>query len=299
MTVAEPPARERPTSPRVGVVCGIAAYVAWGLVPLYFKQVTGVPPIAVLAHRVVWSVAFLSVLVTVQKLWREVMACFRSRSLLLALTGSTFAVAINWFTFIFAISTGRILQSSLGYFMTPLVSVALGVMVLHERLRRWQLAGLVLVVVGVAIQVVGTRQIPWISLLLALSFSSYGLLRKQMRVGPLIGGIVETMLMLPIAIVIVALQLRADVSGDAHVARTYALLPFSGFVTAIPLLLFARAARSLRLSTMGFLQYLSPTGQFLLAIAVYHEPISPQKLASFGLIWVALAIYSWDSWRAA
>src|SRR5206468_27449 len=147
---------ERPTSTRVGVACGIAAYVAWGLVPLYFKQVATVPAIAILAHRIVWSVVFLAILVSMQNLWSQVLRCFRSRTLLLYLAGSTVAVGINWFTFIFSISTGRILQSSLGYFVTPLVNVALGVMLLGERLRRWQLLGLILAMVGVAVQIVDT-----------------------------------------------------------------------------------------------------------------------------------------------
>src|SRR5439155_23560714 len=167
--------------------------------------------IAILAHRIVWSVVFLAILVSMQNLWSQVLRCFRSRTLLLYLAGSTVAVGINWFTFIFSISTGRILQSSLGYFVTPLVNVALGVMLLGERLRRWQLLGLILAAVGVAVQIVDTRQIPWIALLLAASFSSYALLRKQMGVGPLIGGIVETMLLLPFGIVIAIVQAQHDV----------------------------------------------------------------------------------------
>ena len=288
---------ERHTTKTTAVLCGVGAYVIWGLVPLYFKQVASIGALAILAHRVIWSVVFLAILVTTQHLWSEVLRCFRSRTLLLMLAGSTFAVAINWFTFIFAISTGRILQSSLGYFVTPLANVALGVIVLGERLRRWQIVGLCLAGVGVSVQILATRSLPWIALLLAVSFSSYALLRKQMGVGPLIGGIVETMLLLPFGLFVAILRARHDALAGAIDSRVYALLPIAGLVTAIPLLLFARATRTLRLSTMGFLQYLSPTGQFLLAIFVYHELISQQKLLSFVLIWLALLIYSLDSWQ--
>jgi chloramphenicol-sensitive protein RarD len=267
------------------------------LVPLYFKQVASISPFAVLAHRVVWSGVFLSILVTMQNLWPEVKRCFRSRTILLWLAGSTIAVAINWFTFIYAISNNHILEASLGYFINPLFSVLVGVTVLHERLRRWQLVGLLLAGVGVGVQIYATRSVPWIALALAGSFTTYALLRKQMGVGPLIGGIVETMLLLPFGIVLVIAQARHDLPRASEMAHVYAWLPAAGLVTAIPLLWFARATRTLRLSTMGFLQYLGPTLQFLVAIVVYHEPLSHRKLASFALIWIALAIYSIDSWR--
>jgi chloramphenicol-sensitive protein RarD len=288
---------ERPTSTRLGVACGAGAYLIWGLIPLYFQQVSRIPPLSILAHRIVWSVVFFGILMVLQGVGSEVLACFRSPRLLLALLGSTIAVAVNWFTFIYAISHDRILQASLGYFVTPLFNVAMGVILLGERLRRWQLVGLILAAFGVSVQMIGTWRLPWIALLLAASFSTYGLLRKRMSVGPLVGGMVETTLLLPFGIIVAAMQTQRDLAHGAVDAHTYLFLPFSGVVTAVPLLLFARAARTLRLTTIGFLQYLAPTGHFLIGLAS-HEELTRQNTVSFVLIWIALLIYSIDAWRA-
>jgi len=283
---------------RLGLIYGILAYGSWGIVPLYFKQVKDVPAWDVLAHRIVWSVVFLLVPITLQGRWSDVGECFRSRRKLMFLTGSTLAVGTNWFTFIWAVSHDKVLQSSLGYFMNPLVNVLLGISFLGERLRRLQAAALILAACGVANQVYHTGSVPLISIVLAISFGTYALLRKTMPVGPLVGSLVETTLLLPFGLVLVTRQLAAQIEHPTLDPKIWGWLLCAGVITAVPLLWFAAAARRLRLATMGFLQYLSPTGQFLLAIFVFREPFNRNLMTSFVMIWIALAIYSIDSLRA-
>jgi chloramphenicol-sensitive protein RarD len=290
-----PPPR---VSARAGVLYGVAAYVWWGLVPLYFKLVKDVRPIDVLAHRVVWSVLFLIVLVFAQRQWDDVRRCFRSPQLLFVLAGSTTALAINWLTFIYAVAHGYVLEASLGYFITPLLNVLSGMIFLKERLRAGQAIGLALATAAVVNMTLFAGALPWIAVVLAISFSTYGLLRKTMPVGPLVGTMVETTLLLPLGTAFVAAQFARDVAAGAVHLRIYGPLLCAGLVTAIPLLWFAAASRRLRLATLGFLQYIGPTGQFLLAVFAFAEPLRPYRLISFAMIWLALAIYSWDSWLA-
>jgi chloramphenicol-sensitive protein RarD len=283
---------------RLGLLYGFLAYGAWGIVPLYFKQVQSVPAWDVLAHRIVWSVVFLLIPITLQSRWSDVGECFRSRRKLMFLCASTLAVGTNWFTFIWAVSHGKVLQSSLGYFMNPLVNVLLGIIFLGERLRRFQAAALLLAACGVANQVAHTGSIPLISIVLAVSFGTYALLRKTMPVGPLVGSLVETTLLLPFGVIFVSRQLFVEIEHGTLDLRIWGWLLCAGVITAVPLLWFAAAARRLRLATMGFLQYLSPTGQILLAVFLFREPFNRGSLVSFVMIWIALAIYSIDSLRA-
>jgi chloramphenicol-sensitive protein RarD len=292
---------------RAGLAYGLAAYLAWGFVPAYFKLLAHVPPLVVLCHRVLWSVLFLAALIAVQRRGAEVWACARRRPVILALLASTVFIAINWYVFIWAVSNGRVLQASLGYYINPLVNVMLGIVFLRERLRRWQVAGLTLAAAGVVVMASFQGQWPWVSLALAFSFGLYALVRKTAAVGPLVGLTIETTLLLPVAAVVLAgpkLEWFAPVGENAGAAavawgtQTYVLLALAGVVTAIPLLWFAAAARRLRLSTLGVLQYLSPTCQFLLAVFAYGETFRWWHGVSFGLIWGALAIYTADSIRA-
>lgn len=282
---------------RAGLLYGLGAYLAWGFIPAYFKLLADVPPLVVLAHRVVWSVAFLSLLLTLQRKWGEVRAALRRRRTMLALLCSTVLIATNWYVFIWAIDHGQLLEASLGYFINPLVNVLLGVVVLRERLTLGQLAGLALAAVGVANLTLGAGGIPWIALSLAVSFAFYGLLRKTAPVAPLAGLSIETAILFPIALLVVtgALPVPASHHGGELTRTTYALLSAAGVITAVPLLWFAAGARRLRLSTMGFIQYLAPTCQFLLAVLAYHEPFTRRQLVSFGLIWAALAAYTLES----
>jgi chloramphenicol-sensitive protein RarD len=293
--VAPPPHSARDV--RVGVVYGIITYLAWGLVPLYFKLIAHVPSLYVLAHRVVWSVVFLAIVLAVQRRFGELRAAVRSRRLVLTLLASSALVAGNWLSFIYAISSGHVLQASLGYFILPLVAVLLGMTFLRERLRPWQAAALALATVGVFVLAVAQGAVPWVSLTMAITFAFYGLLRKIAPVSPLIGLAIETTLLLPFALLVVAWQVRTD-AATLWVGWTFPLLMAAGVVTAVPLLWFATAARRLRLATMGFLQYIAPSCQFALAVFLYDEPFTTAHAVSFACIWTALVLYSVDAFRA-
>jgi chloramphenicol-sensitive protein RarD len=274
---------------RAGFFYALGAYLAWGVIPTYFKLLAHVPPLVVLGHRIVWSVMFLGVLLTLQRKWDEVAAAVRNRRTLGVLVCSTALIAVNWYVFIWAVSNNLILQASLGYFINPLVNVLLGVVILRERLRAGQVVGLLLATAGVFVLAISTGGVPWVALSLAFSFSFYGLLRKIAPVGPLAGLSVETAILFPAALFVVFGG--SATTSLSFTGPTYPLLVAAGVITAVPLLLFAAGARRLRFSTLGFLQYLSPTCQFLLAVLVYHEPFKRHQLISFALIWTAIAVY--------
>jgi len=288
------PGRER----RAGLAYGLAAYGAWGVFPIYLKAVRTVPVLEVLCHRVVWALVILLVLTGVRGELRAVADALRHRRALLVLSGSTMFIALNWLVYIYSVTHDRILESSLGYYINPLISVLLGVALLRERLEPLMKAAALLAAAGVVWLAIGLGQLPWISLVLALSFGLYGLLRKIAPVGALIGLTVETLLLAPLAagyLVWAGARGRATfLSGRWGID---VLLLLAGPVTAIPLLCFAAAARRLPLSTIGFLQYISPTLQFLLAVTVYGEPFDRARAGAFACIWVAVALFAFDSVR--
>jgi chloramphenicol-sensitive protein RarD len=279
-----------------GLVAAVAAYLSWGMFPIYFKAVSAFPALRILAHRIVWSMLFLAILATAQRRWGELVAAFRpGRRRVYAAT--TLLIAANWLLFIWAVNSGRVLESSLGYFVNPLVSVVLGAVFLHERLSRWQTAAVALAGAGVVALVVRLGAFPWVALALAATFGLYGLLRKTARIDPVVGLLVETTLLAPVALAyLLALPQRGG--ADAHDPGTVALLALSGVITPLPLIWFGTAVRSLRLATMGILQYLAPSGQFLLAVALYREPFTSTHAAAFGCIWASLALYTFDALRA-
>jgi chloramphenicol-sensitive protein RarD len=284
---------------RQGVLYGLAAYGLWGVVPVYFKAIATVPPAEVLAQRIVWSVAFLVLILTAFGRWAEVRDGLRSRPVLLRLLATTVLIALNWFAYIYGVSTGQIVQASLGYFVTPLVNVLFGLVFFRERLRPWQWAAVTLAAVGVVYLVARAGGVPWIALTLALSFGLYGLLRKQVPLDGLVCLAVETFLLLPAALGYLG-WLWAEgrlALGSGERSRDWLLLA-SGVVTTVPLVCFGQAARRLRLTTLGFLQYLSPSLQLGLAVLVFGEGFGPTQAVSFGLIWAALALYSADALRA-
>jgi chloramphenicol-sensitive protein RarD len=286
------------TRQTAGVLYGLAAYFWWGLAPLYFKAVGHVPPDEILAHRILWSCLLLGLILWRRGEWRTLGAVVKDRRLLATLATSTVLIAVNWFVFIWAIANDRLLQASLGYFINPLVNVALGVVVLKEKLRRPQAAALGLAAVGVALMGLRVGGVPAVSLILAVSFSLYGLLRKQAAVGGVAGLAVETGLLAPAALLyLIWLGGEGRLVFSRLDVRTDLLLASAGVVTALPLVWFANAARRLRLSTVGILQYVSPTLQFLLAVGVFGEPFALGELASFSLIWAALAVYTADALR--
>lgn len=283
---------------RLGLGYAFAAYGFWGLFPIYLKSVARTPVLELLCHRITWAAILLVVLVWQQGHVGEVLAALRSRRSLAVLGASTILIAVNWLTYILAVTHDRLLESSFGYYINPLVNVALGVLLLRERLAPAVRVAVAIAAAGVVWLGLHIGHPPWISLILAFSFAFYGLLRKVAPVGPLIGLTVETLLLAPFAAgylgYLIATGRATFLSG--HPVHD-ALLVLGGPLTAIPLLWFAAAARRLPLSTIGFIQYLSPTVQFLLAVAVYGEVFDTAKAGAFACIWTALAIFAWHSVR--
>jgi chloramphenicol-sensitive protein RarD len=286
---------------RRGLLHGVLAYGIWGLpVPLFWHLLADLDPYEVLAHRAVWGVLAFYAIAALAGQRRAVAAAMREPRTLAAMALSSALLCINWGTFVVAIATDRLLEASLGYFINPLVSVALGTVVLRERLRpaQWIAVGLAGVGVGVATYLYGEP--PWIALILAGSFGSYGLVRKTARVDALVGSTVETALAAPVALAYLA-WLAADgrlAFGHAD-AGTELLLVSTGFVTAIPLVLFTSAAKRLPLSAVGFLQYITPTGQFLVAIFAFGEQLAAGRLFAFAWIWAGLIVFTADVWRVS
>jgi chloramphenicol-sensitive protein RarD len=281
---------------REGFLYGLVAYGWWGLVPLYFKALEGVDAAEILAHRIVWSMVFLAALLSLAGRWGELKRCFTSPALLRVFLATSVLIAVNWFVYIYSVEERQLVQSSLGYFMTPLVSVGLGMLFFKERLRSLQAVALVLAVTGVLILTIAVGELPWIALILAVSFGLYGLLRKVVPVDGLVGLSVETLLLLPFAAGF--LLWRAEEGAFGRYSWSLDVLLFcSGVVTAVPLMCFAQAARRLPLSTLGFLQYLAPSLQFLLAVLLFHEDFAAEKAVSFGCIWGALVVFSIDTMR--
>jgi len=290
LAVAPTPATNREQSSRSGLLCGLAAYTAWGFIPLYFRAVSEVSPLIVLCHRIFWSVLFLVVVISVRNQWAMIWPVFRNRRSMFLLSAGAAFIAINWLIFIYSVVSHQVLQSSLGYFINPLFSILLGMIFLGERLRRWQWVAVIIAGVGVLNLALRSERLPWIALSLAGSFGLYGLVRKKVDIDSLHGLLVETSVLLPVALVVLALPAARHVS-----AHSLGLLSLSGVVTAVPLLFFGVALRRLKLSTMGFLQYVGPTLQFLVALVVFHEALDQAKLVSFALCWLAIGVYAADS----
>lgn len=283
---------------RAGLFYGLAAYGLWGIVPFYFKLVATVPPLEILAHRIVWSTALLAVLITIAGRWGEFFAVWRSGRTLGKLVLSMSLIGANWLVFLDAVTNQQVMQTSLGYFMSPLLSILTGVLVFGEGMTRWRAAALVLAGVGVALPAAGTAGFPWVAVALAVSFSGYGAVRKTVPVDGLLGLAVETTLLLPAMLIVVAARETAGV-GAITTGGTgmLVLLAFSGVTTTVPLICFGQAARKLPLATLGFLQYISPSLTFVLAAVIFGEPLDGMKLASFGLIWAALLVYTVETVR--
>ncbi|NMG29182.1 EamA family transporter RarD [Aromatoleum evansii] len=283
---------------RQGVIATLIAFTMWGLMPLYFKAVGSVPPGEIVAHRVLWSVVFLLALLA---LWRGFDGLRRVAAQprligLLALSASL--TGSNWLVFVWAISADKLLEASLGYFINPLVSILLGRLVLGERMRPLQQAAVALACAGVAWRVWQVGTLPWIALFLAGTFGLYGLLRKRAPVDAINGLFVETLVTAPLALGWLAWLASHGTLQFGQAFATDALLPLAGVLTAVPLMLFALGAQRLPLSTIGFLQYLAPSLNFLLAVFVFREPFDAGQFAGFALIWAALAVYSVDMLRA-
>ena len=279
-----------------GALYAIAAYGFWGLTPLYWKAVEQVPPAELLGHRILWSCAVGVVLVSAGRAWPELVRCVRAPREGLPILLASWLLAVNWLVFLWAVATDRVLATSLGYYVTPLVNVALGMGFLGERLSRGQLVALALAALGVVTLAVRLGEPPWIALALAGTFGCYGLVRKRARVGPVAGFGLEMLMLAPWA---AAYLLLLSADGGATLAaepsRVQALVAGAGVVTAAPLLWFNHAARRLRLATLGFFQYLAPSVALALAVFAFGEPFTAAHAFSFGCVWLALAIYSLDA----
>jgi chloramphenicol-sensitive protein RarD len=283
-----------------GGLYAAAAFGSWGVLPLYFHVLKHVPPLELLSHRIVWSVVLLAGLLTLAGRWRGVLAALRDPRTRLMLAGSTLFICANWLTFIWAVSAERVMEISLGYYINPLVNVVLGVLVLRERLSPAQGVAVALAAVGVANLAFQTAGLPWPSLVVALSFGFYGLIRKTTNVESIEGLFLETLLMGPFALAFL-LWLGAAGTGSFTAAGPgqAALLMAAGVATSLPLIWFTSGARRISYIAVGFFQYLAPTGHFLLAVFAFGEPFSVEHAITFACIWTALAIFSVDRWRQA
>ena len=280
---------------RLGLLYASTAFLLWGVVPVYWKTLQHVPALEILAHRIVWGFVFVAAWMTIRGRWPELRAVFRQPRTVTTLLASTFFIAVNWGLFIFAVNTNRVLATSLGYYINPLVNVLLGLFVLHERLNRKQWVAIALASLAVILLTVQAGKLPWISLVLPVSFGLYSLLRKMVNADAVVGLTFETAALFPFA---AALLLRQELRGVGALGHEGLVIDLSlvaaGAVTAVPLILFTLGVRRIPLSTAGLLQYIAPTCTFLLAVLLYDEPFSTAHAASFGLIWTALVIYSSD-----
>ena len=282
---------------RSGLAAGVGAYLLWGLFPLYWPLLEPAGPLEILAHRIAWSLVFLGAVLALSSGFRWIRSLDRRRARLL--TVAALLITVNWGTFIYAVNNDHVVETSLGYFITPLVSVALGVTVLGERLRRDQQAAVAIAAVAVAVLAIDYGRPPWIALTLALSFGTYGLVKKRADVDGAQSLAIETALLAPVALAfIVWLEATGDGTLFAQDAGHVALLAFSGVVTAVPLILFGVAAIRVTLTTIGVLQYLAPTMHFLIGVLVYSEPMPLTRLAGFALVWVALAVFTAGALRS-
>jgi len=283
-----------------GVGFGLLAYGMWGFFPLFFRHLAHVPPMDVLSNRAVWACFFVGLLLTLRGQWRQVAAVCRSWRHLAWLSVAAALIGSNWLIFLWAVANRQVTASSLGYFLTPLVNVLLGLLVLKERLNRLEWLSVALAFAAIANEILVIGRLPWVSLALAGTFGTYGLVRKRLPVDAMSGLWLETLAMLPVCGIYVWWQWQhgfPPVFGDRD-ATTTALLIGAGALTALPLLAFAAATRRLDLATVGMLMYINPTLQFATAIAVFGEPLQTARLISFGLIWLGLGVFSASAWRA-
>ncbi|WP_169543506.1 EamA family transporter RarD [Sneathiella aquimaris] len=286
-----------------GLLAAFGAFFSWGIFPLYFKSFGDVPALEIMAHRIVWSLVFVGLIVLVGKRISQLKEAVTNKKTLMVFAATTLLIGINWLTFVWAISVDRLLEASLGYYINPLVSVVLGMLFLKERLNRWQIVAVAFATCAVIWLTVQAGALPWVSLVLAFSFGFYGLLRKMLTTESAVGLAVETALLAPIsAAYIVYLMMSGTVMGGDGNTHSYDLPNFllffgTGIVTAMPLILFSMGAQRLRLGTVGLMQYIAPSMHVVLAVLVFKEPVSDAQIGAFIFIWIGLIIYSWDGIR--
>jgi chloramphenicol-sensitive protein RarD len=283
---------------RTGLAAAIGAYTAWGFMPVFFKQLSAVNALEIIAHRVVWAVPLLIVIMAFRRQLGEYRDSFASWALLRWMLASAALISVNWLIYVWAVNNGNILAASFGYYLNPLFNIMMGTIFLKERLNQTQLIAVGIAALGVAAMGAGAIDTLWISLTLAASFCAYGLVRKMAPVGAVPGLAIETTLILPVAMAgAFWYALSGPHVGWGSDSTTTWLLVAGGAVTAIPLLLFATAARRMSYTALGFVQYLAPTLQFLCGVLLYDEPLTTARIISFSLIWLALGVFSWDALR--
>ncbi len=281
---------------RRGVPLGVAAYLCWGFFPLYWPLLEPAGSLEILAHRFVWSMVFVLVAITAMGRWGAFTAIARDRRLMLILTAASVTIALNWGGFIYGVTNGHVIETSLGYFINPLVTVLLGVFVLKETLRPVQWAAIAIGASAVVVLTVDYGRLPWVALLVAFSFAIYGFLKKKADLGAFEGLGMETAILFPVALAfLIALQLRGELTFGHDGPGNAALLIGTGVVTAIPLLLFGAAATRLSLTTIGLLQYLGPIIQFLVGLTIFDEDMTGARWAGFVLVWLALVVFTVDA----
>ena len=276
-----------------GILAGIGAHILWGLFPIYWRLLEQDPAIEILAHRMVWSLVFVAGILTVQKEWRWLGEVLRNRRTVVIYTLAAILLSFNWYTYIWAINAGYVVEASLGYFINPLVNFLLGVIFLGEKLRGGQVAAVILAGLGVVYLTVNYGSLPWISLVLAFTFGMYGLIKKTAPLESMHGFSLETMVLFLPALAYLFYRDASGVGAFVHQGvLVTVLLILAGPVTSIPLLMFGYAARKIPLSMLGFIQYITPTMQFILGVFVYFEPFPKARLIGFSIIWLALLMYS-------
>lgn len=278
---------------RAGIWYGIAAYSVWGFLPLYWKLMVAVPAIEILAHRILWSFVVMAIVVVISGGWKRLVNTLTDKKKLFLMFFCGFTVSANWFTYIYAVNSGHVIEASMGYFINPLVVVMLGVTVFREKLTRWQLTAIILAALGVLIITVHYGQIPWIALLLAGTFAIYGLTKKIAGVDPVTGLVLETSIVMPFALIYIISLEAGNVGALGTVPwLTKIILAGTGIITATPLFLYARGIEKTTFSMMGFLQYIAPSINLFLGIFIFKEYFSLAHFISFCFIWVALAIFT-------
>ena len=278
---------------RKGLWYAASAYVFWGGFPIYWKLLSGIPALQLMCHRIVWSCVLLLGLITAQHDWSRLLGALRSRRVMTIYAVAAVAIALNWFVFVWAVNEGFIVQVALGYFINPLVSVCLGVIVFRERLRRLEWAAIALASAGVLYLTLFYGSFPWIALTLACSFGTYGFMKKLAPLGAVLGLTLETsILFLPAVVFLIYAYVAGDVGFLHENALRNFLMVAAGPITTAPLLLFAAAARRIPLSMMGMLQYINPMMQFLIGVLVYHEPFNATQFVGFGMVWAALLLFA-------
>ncbi|MEU5215482.1 EamA family transporter RarD [Streptomyces sp. NPDC020807] len=293
-------AEKQENSGRAGLLYGFGAYAVWGLVPLFWPLLKPAGAVEILAHRMVWSLVFVGLALLALRRWSWIPELVRDPRKLGLITVAAAVIAVNWGIYIWSVNNDRVVEASLGYFINPLVTIALGVLVLQERLRPVQWAAVGVGLAAVLVLSVGYGRPPWISLVLAFSFGVYGLVKKKVNLGGLESLAAETaVLFLPALGYLVWLGTRGTLVFGTEGVGHAALLVSTGIVTAVPLICFGAAAIRVPLSTLGLLQYLAPTFQFLLGVAYFHEEMPPERWAGFSLVWLALTLLTWDALRTA